>query len=689
MGDTDHTARFREGARAWNAWRAEFPGIMPDLRDFVPSLGEKQLGPAHGGPIDLSDSLLNGANLHGATLLEARLGNADLRLANLTMALLAGADLSYANLGGAVFDHADLADASLRGAILDGARLELAQNLTQAQIDAALGNVDTVLPADLQVPATWLAFDYLTGKDLPSEPDDDFFEAEPHEVLGLMPKASPEEIRRAYLRLAKKYHPDVNPGDLIAERRFKTINESYHVLTAPEPKRPPRRPSPWAAAAILFVVAFTGPSLVVYWLGMPPFKVERREAPHQAEPIEKSSDRLAELSQPSVPPSETEYTGALPVSPPVAPVSQTSEPNAAPPEERNAAMLQEAESQRIKTAAEVQVAIRPASDELLTVSTLMLGGASMGGRALIANVITGSGAPDRIVPATRDTSSPPPERMAALQPASPTPAEAASAPWADEWAGLQGSNELLVLHSFIQRYRDKPAADEARSRFRTVVAALENTDQLKKFVRETVEDSPERALVKRQLALLVERETVEGDQKAWHETRQKGSIAALRAYLLSFPNGRHVDQAEERLAALEEEANGRKKDAAAWARALRNATRAGYEGYLKAQPDGRYVDDAKRKIASLAAAESTTRKENEAWAKASRERTRSAYYAYLNAYPNGRYASLAQETIEKAERPPQSEPRRTASDTPRGRRGGGPRWPSSDEPVIERIQGAE
>jgi poly-gamma-glutamate capsule biosynthesis protein CapA/YwtB (metallophosphatase superfamily) len=113
------------------------------------------------------------------------------------MALLAEADLSYANLGGAVFDHADLAGVSLRGAILDGARLELAQNLTQTQIDAALGDADTVLPADLQVPATWLAFDYLAGMDLSPDVDDDFFDAEPHEVLGLAPKASAEEIRRA------------------------------------------------------------------------------------------------------------------------------------------------------------------------------------------------------------------------------------------------------------------------------------------------------------------------------------------------------------------------------------------------------------------------------------------------------------------------------------------------------------
>lgn len=670
MGDINHLAKFREGAGAWNAWRAEYPGITPDLRDFVPNLGEKQLGPAHGGPIDLSDALLNGANLHGATLMEARLGNADLRQANLSMALLAGADLSFANLSGAILDHADLGNASLRGAILEGARLDLARNLTQAQIDAALGDAHTALPADLQAPEAWRASEHFAGEDLPRGHDEDFLEAMPHEVLGLGLKASADEIRAAYLKLAKKYHPDVNPGGLIAERRFKKINEAYHLLTAPEAKRTKqRRASAWAAAIMLFVVALAAPSLALYWLGMSPFKFEPDETPRQAERVEKSPARLAVMPRHSVPSSETEYTGALPASPPVAAASdkpgtaasEGPEPSPAHPEERIAAMLQEPESQRIKTAGEVQ----------------------------FANTVTGNGAPDRIVPARQDTPSPPLERMAALQPASPAPAETASAPWDDEWAGLQGSSELLALHSFIQRYREKPAADEARGRFRTVVAALENVDELKKFVRETVEDSPERALVKHQLALLVERETAERDQRAWDETRGRGTIAALRAYLLGFPSGRHVSQAEERLAALEEEATGRKKDSAAWAKALRTATRAGYEAYLKARPGGRHLQDAKRKIAVLAAEQSTVRKEDEAWAKASKERTRSAYDAYLNAYPNGRYANIARETIEKADRSPQAEPRRTASDTQRARRGGGPRWPSSDEPFVERIQGAE
>ena len=432
--------------------------------------------------------------------------------------------------------------------------------------------------------------------------------------------------------------------------------------------------------------------LVLLEAGAAGIKQVREHVPSSLATQAKSSDRLALLPRNPAFSNETEYTGALPVSPPVAEASDDPEmasaeqpaPGTVEREEQHASMLQEPESQRIKTAAEVQFAMRPASEDRLTGA-----GTPAHGPALIAKDAPGNGVTDWIVSPAGDPSSPPPERMAALQPAAPIPGEKAGAPWDDEWAGLQGSNELLALHSFIQCYREKPAADEARGRFRTVVAALENTDELKKFVRETAEDSPERALVKRQLALLVEKETAEEDQRAWNEIRTTGSIAALRAYLLSFPSGRHVYKAEERLAALEEEANGRKKDSAAWAKALRSSTRAGYEAYLKAYPDGRYTDDAERRIAALTNQESTSRKEDEAWAKASKARTRSAYYAYLNAYPNGRYASAAQETIERTDRSSQAEPpQRAAAETQRTLRRSEPRFPSSDEPFVERIPGA-
>ena len=47
---------------------------------------------------------------------------------------------------------------------------------------------------------------------------------DPYKVLGLSPDASDDEIKRAYRRLAKKYHPDLNPGDAEAARKMQQIN---------------------------------------------------------------------------------------------------------------------------------------------------------------------------------------------------------------------------------------------------------------------------------------------------------------------------------------------------------------------------------------------------------------------------------------------------------------------------------
>lgn len=56
-------------------------------------------------------------------------------------------------------------------------------------------------------------------------------------ALGVSPDADEQTIKQAYRKLARQYHPDVNPGDANAEARFKEINEAYQALSDPERRR--------------------------------------------------------------------------------------------------------------------------------------------------------------------------------------------------------------------------------------------------------------------------------------------------------------------------------------------------------------------------------------------------------------------------------------------------------------------
>ena len=57
-----------------------------------------------------------------------------------------------------------------------------------------------------------------------------------YEVLGIIKSASADEIKKAYRKLALKYHPDRNKGNKEAEAKFKEASEAYHVLSDKERK---------------------------------------------------------------------------------------------------------------------------------------------------------------------------------------------------------------------------------------------------------------------------------------------------------------------------------------------------------------------------------------------------------------------------------------------------------------------
>jgi molecular chaperone DnaJ len=65
----------------------------------------------------------------------------------------------------------------------------------------------------------------------------DWFDKDFYKLLGVEKTVEAAELKKVYRKLARKYHPDSNPGDAAAEAKFKDISEAYSVLSDPEQRK--------------------------------------------------------------------------------------------------------------------------------------------------------------------------------------------------------------------------------------------------------------------------------------------------------------------------------------------------------------------------------------------------------------------------------------------------------------------
>jgi curved DNA-binding protein CbpA len=146
--------------------------------------------------------------------------------------------------------------------VLKGTLLSEAQNLTQQQLERAVGDIRTILPGSLHHPDDWLSFAEAAPKQRRRERRDHY------RVLGLARRAQPNEIRKAFHKLAREFHPDLRPGDRRAEVRFNQVNAAYQVLKDTQrralyDRSRSRRVRRAVAAAIVLVATVSSPGLTI------------------------------------------------------------------------------------------------------------------------------------------------------------------------------------------------------------------------------------------------------------------------------------------------------------------------------------------------------------------------------------------------------------------------------------------
>lgn len=667
MSNVRHAAKLREGARAWNLWRAQNPGLAPDLSDLKLPVGATRFGPGEGGPIDLSRANLRRAALAGADLSGACLDEAD----------LSGADLSGATLG-----QADLTGAQLVGADLSGTWLGDARGLTQAQIDRARGHGATVLPSHLVTPPAWLGEEPVSPQPKAAEPGVDKPEEEadsradrgsaskragngagkdsgasgdPYSILGVSRKASQSEIRAAYLRLAKELHPDGRiPGDDAddAVERLKLINDAYQTLKGAERQLTIRNGERRHRASAVFVAGVMTAMVPLAAIGL--YAAWSRAAPGPATTV-------------AVP----DRTGG----------AALAARNGAP---GNAG----ADGEAVETGA-ISVHVKETdSGRGRALATARKQGTREAWEQLMAAF------PDEEAAAEARTA------IAAFEQAEARRREAALA-----WAKVENGDDREALQRFVLAYPESANADRARETIAAIEltetrrrqeaadwARIERSDD-KQELQQFVLKHPEGTYTGRARDRIAAIELAEArrreEQTAWAKVERSGSKQELQQFVLTYPSSTQAGRARQRIAAIDL-TEVRRRETIAWAEAQKGGEKGRLERFARTRPHSVYAVEARRRVALLQAEE--RRRDDAAWDKAVRVHSRAAYAAYLTRHPNGQHAADANQRmadLARADTRPTVEPVRATpgivADAPATR----PRapdasqgWSSADEPFI-------